>query len=136
MSGQETDKHLVRGRKLYDMWSKCNGILKQYMRTHDFIRPEVMVSCITRMPNLLTTKEFYEKFHSLSQAVPNKNHMLLAAFLEQGGVIYTTNFDVCIEKAYEEAYQQKLRKEVCCNGKGSGFCDSCRRKGDSLTRNF
>lgn len=120
--GYELSHHIFKEymlchQQIYDMWRRCNEILKNYVRIHDFIRPEVMVSCITRMPGLLATKEFFANFSSLSHAEPNKNHSLLAVFLETGGTIYTTNFDVCIEKAYEKAYHQKLQKKVCCNGK-------------------
>lgn len=99
------------------VWKKCNEYIKNYTSTHDSIRPEVIISCITRYGALSSTKVFYEKFAALDAVRYNSDHRMLAYYVYSGGTVFTTNFDICIEKAYEKEFNEIMRTVVMCNGK-------------------
>lgn len=103
--------------QIQEKWKDCNEIIKKYIMTHDCVRPEIAVSCITRIDKLKTTIAFHERFASINKVTNNDNHDLLARLMHQGCLIYTTNFDTCIEQAYEDLFHRKLRRQTLCNKK-------------------
>lgn len=117
LSEQIFQEYMLYHSQITDIWQKSNAIIGKYIDTHKIVRPEVMASCITRLNKLDTTLDFFHKFAELRTVAPNQNHYLLASFVNLGGTIYTTNFDTCIEKAYEEQFHDPLHEAVLCDGK-------------------
>lgn len=111
------DNYFIYNESIRNIWRKCNEHIKTYINIHKFMRPEVIISCLTRFNYLKATNIFYKKFSSLDSARFNIDHCLLAYFLYSGGVIFTTNFDTCIERAYEKLFAMELSKIPVYNGK-------------------
>lgn len=100
------------------LWERSNEIISKYIEvSHEIVRPEIIISCVTRCANLSVTKEFYRNFSELMNVKYNWNHVYLAYFVYYGGTVFTTNFDVCIEKAYEEMFHEKMKMDSLCDGK-------------------
>lgn len=121
-SGYELSLHILEEYmqdqfQIKKVWGKCNEVIKKIIEPHEFVRPEVMISCISRMGGLSATCNFFSEFADLRSAAFNDNHIFLAAFVKNGGTVYTTNFDICIEKALEEKFHEELQTEIFCNGK-------------------
>lgn len=110
-------KYIAHYDKISQVRKKCNKIIEKYTIPQETIRPEVVLSCITRMSGLSTTKEFYTSFAQLGNVAFNLNHVLLAHIVKSGGTIFTTNFDNCIEKAYETMFKEHMEILEFCNGK-------------------
>lgn len=117
LSNQIFEEYMIYNKTISDKWNKCNEIICKYLPVNKTIRPEVMVSCINRIKEVKTTRDFYKRFGQISSIKHNYNHYVLALFFGAGGIIYTTNFDTCIEEAYKDIYHQPLEKRRLCHGK-------------------
>ena len=117
LSQQIFREYMLYNDQIWKIWRKCNEVIGDYIVTHPCVRPEVAVSCITRLKGLKTTKDFYQHLSKIQDVAYNANHMLLAAFVYAGGTIFTANLDMCIEKAYQDIYGESLNQEIMCNGK-------------------
>lgn len=117
LSQQIFQEYMQDNDRIADIWERCNGVIKNYIAIHPNVRPEVAVSCITRLEGLQTTRDFYHMFSKIEDVSFNENHVMLAAFVHAGKTIFTANFDTCIESAFEAAYREKMVQENLCGGK-------------------
>ena len=97
------------------------SFLKYYDRNQilEKIRPELFFQILLKhmgdgdgllpLKVLDTTKARKDGF----SVEPNVIHYLLAALIQQGNIVISTNFDGLIEDAYQNLYKEQLKKERC-----------------------
>lgn len=99
-------------QRIVEIWQEANNILNKDA-------PNARIGIIPRLESILDVISdvesrssncrfrFMNGFASYLQAPHNDNHYYLAELLSEGSVIITTNFDLCIEQAYEHFSQGK-----------------------------
>ncbi|MDD5923862.1 MAG: SIR2 family protein [Clostridia bacterium] len=96
------------GKEIADVilntWNKSKDIIHDYDNSLVFPCPrlETICGCIYELDDILNRESILKGFQSYSKILPNENHQILAALLNNGANIITTNFDLGIENAFAE----------------------------------
>jgi len=85
------------------------GIVPDFIR---YPRLEVLFFAIKTFFKKLKNYEAYRNMLKslFSHGEPNYFHYLIANFLNQGGIVITSNFDLLIEKAYKKLFKTDVQK--------------------------
>lgn len=91
---------------LFDLWGKVNQAAATPIDATplgDAPRLESLLSEIAGVQSVKRDQDFqfFDGFSCFTGAPINDNHRLLATLLKNGASIVTTNFDICIEKAFK-----------------------------------
>lgn len=103
------DQILIHKSKILNTWKDVNNIVSDDLNTTTYPRMEVLLSSVAYVERYyIQDAIFMSGFESFNEMKFNYNHILLASLLHAGATIFTANFDLCIEKAYEYLYGEKL----------------------------
>ena len=94
--------------KILDIWNAVNEVVKEDIHTANYPRLELVLSSVAYAERYLVEGKFFSGFESFAEVQFNYNHLLLAILLYNGATIFTANFDLCIEKAYEFLFHENL----------------------------
>lgn len=103
------DHILTHKSEILKKWKDINNVIADDLNTTAYPRMEVLLSSIAFVERyFIQEANFMSGFESFNEMRFNYNHLLLASLLHAGATIFTANFDLCIEKAYEYLYGEKL----------------------------
>lgn len=92
--------------RIFHIWKKVTDIIKKQDRASvsEIPRLESILDVVRRSEEKLVSSSFsfLSGFRAFSNAPPNSIHFHLANSLLEGVTIITPNFDLCIEKAWQE----------------------------------
>lgn len=106
--------YYLNSNKIAHHWQKINNIieeLSQWNLTHSLSYPrlELIIECAMYTERyLFPDNKFIRGFESFDLVSPNTAHECLAMLYYYGAKIMTANFDVAIEKAYQNKYNDKI----------------------------
>ena len=108
------DQVILGKDRFLQIWNEINSYERQYcnISTMEFPRLELLFSSIAYIEKFFMGKEnlrgnFLSGLKAFDQVPFNQNHMLLAVLAHAGARIMTANFDMSIERAYENLYGAK-----------------------------
>lgn len=111
--GYELTKYILEqscGEKetdcIFKLWDEFSNTISEYNSNYKFPIPrlETILGCIDEIDTIKERKSILFGLKSFSKAPFNLNHKILAELLAEGSNILTTNFDLCIEHAYEKQF--------------------------------
>ncbi len=102
------DQILMYKPEIMNIWKEVNVIIGDDLRTVQYPRMELLLSSVAFVERYLVDGKFMRGFEVFNEMKFNYNHILLASLLHGGATIFTANFDMCIEKAYEYLYHENL----------------------------
>ncbi len=96
--------------KIFDIWDRANKIASTSSNSTPLgliPRLESILGEIEDVQSKLKTHKFnfMEGFKTFVNTPYNKNHLYIAELLSSGATVITTNFDLCIQKAYRDIVQ-------------------------------
>lgn len=93
--------------KILEIWNGFSKEIKQFDNNLDFPLPrlETILGCISEIDLIMGRQSILTGLHSWKNIPYNNNHSFLADFVKRGASIFTTNFDLGIEVAYESKYE-------------------------------
>lgn len=97
--------------EILSIWTEVNNIVSEDINITQYPRLELLLSCVAYAERYLVEGNFMNGFESFAEVDFNYNHILLALLLYHGATIFTANFDLCIEKAYEYLFHEDLVKQ-------------------------
>lgn len=106
--------YYLNSNKIAQHWQKINNIieeLSQWNLTNSLSYPrlELIIECAMYTERyLFPDNKFISGFESFDLISPNTAHECLAMLFYYGAKIMTANFDVAIEKAYQNKYSDKI----------------------------
>lgn len=85
-------------------YKELADMLKDRVWLSRYQRLETIIDCIQDFENNLLVKDssIIRGLSCFSDIDPNYNHSVLAHFISEGASVVTTNYESCIQKAYEE----------------------------------
>lgn len=102
---------LIYQTEIMNIWTEVNSIVSKDIKTTQYPRLELLLSSVAYAERYLTEGKFMNGFESFTEVEFNYNHILLAILLRHGVRIFTANFDLCIEKAYEYLFHENLTSQ-------------------------
>lgn len=93
-------------------WEKVKApdIFREGISTNKIPRLESIIESVREFEShLLKQYSVINGFKSFLDAPPNHNHYVLAKFLNEGANIITTNYDICIPKAYNASFHKEFK---------------------------
>lgn len=102
------DQVLMYKFEIMNLWREVNEIIGDDPRCVKYPRMELLLSSVAFVERYLVDGKFMRGFEVFNEMKFNYNHILLASLLHGGATIFTANFDMCIEKAYEYLYHENL----------------------------
>lgn len=130
-SGNELTEFIIKNgfgdgnnKFLKEYKNQCNLINEKciYAKLDGIPRLETVIGVLQRFENQKGQKKipsFLKGFSSFANAFPNHTHFSLAQLLYKGATIVTTNYDLCIPKAYSQLFpneRDKLFRRQIGNG--------------------
>lgn len=91
--------------KILSVWSNIAQEIVKYDKNLKFSLPrlETILGCISEIDSIMARTSILNGLKSWANVPPNINHFILADFLKAGSNIFTTNFDLGIQNASNEA---------------------------------
>lgn len=95
---------------IFDTWKNFSNVINNYDKKLKFPIPrlETVLGCINELDILTERRSILYGLKSLVNVPYNRNHLILSHFLRKGSNILTTNFDLGIQNAYKEAFNENL----------------------------
>lgn len=97
-------------KKIFEEWTNSRNIFNKVTSENICLAEIPRLETVLEGLRIFETDELQNKYsvirglESFKEAPPNYLHYLLAALLHLGANIVTTNYDICIQKAYQDLY--------------------------------
>ena len=75
------DNTLLFPKKIFDVWTQCNNIIKDDIKINSMPRLELLLSSVSYTERYLVKDNFFSGFESFNNVNFNYNHLLLATLL-------------------------------------------------------
>ena len=120
-SGKDLTGHLLTqavGKQAKDVLFQKWAVINEYVHSRDATlsfpipRLEVVADCFHDADQRCSRTPMLNGFASFRLAHYNTNHVQLAKLFHAGANLLTTNFDLCIERAFEQMYPSSLHRET------------------------
>lgn len=109
--------------KIFEIWKQINSYEEKYcgINVTKFPRLELLLSSIAYVEKYCMGMDslkdkFLDGLKAFDEVPFNDNHILLAALLHAGAHIMTANFDLGIERAYRELYEEDCNNVIHFHG--------------------